>query len=121
MRLGPGWVSGLSQRAAAHMWGSSGAEHAAAVYAERRDTLADLLGVPRPPSGINLWVPVPDEDAAVRSLLAEGWAVAPGHPYRLSGGPAIRITTAALDTSEAPALAEAVARAMAPPRRTRAA
>ncbi len=114
--LGPGWVSGLSQRAAAHMWGSSGAEHAAAVYAERRDTLADLLGVPRPPSGINLWVPVPDEDAAVRSLLAEGWAVAPGHPYRLSGGPAIRITTAALDMSEAPALAEAVARAMAPRR-----
>jgi DNA-binding transcriptional MocR family regulator len=96
-------------------------EHAAAVYAERRDTLADLLGVPRPPSGINLWVPVPDEDATVGALLAEGWAVAPGHPYRLSGGPAIRITTAALDVSEAPALAAAVERAITPPRRTRAA
>jgi len=123
--LGPGWVSGLSQRLAAHLWANAAVmarvEHAAAVYAERRDTLADLLGVPRPPSGINLWVPVPDEDAAVRALLADGWAVAPGHPYRLSGSPAIRISTAALEVSDAPALAAAVERAITPPRRTRAA
>ena len=74
-----------------------------------------------PPSGINLWVPVADEDAAVRALLADGCAVAAGRPYRLSGGPAIRITTAAVDVSEAPALAAAVGRAASPPRRTRAA
>jgi DNA-binding transcriptional MocR family regulator len=119
--LGPGWVSSLSQRIAAAAWGRAGAERAAAVYAERRNTLADLLNLPRPPSGLNLWVPVPDEDAAARALLADGWAVAAGRPYRLTGGPAIRITTAALDVADAPALAAAVERAITPPRRTRAA
>ena len=61
------------------------------------------------------------EDAAVRALLADGWAVAPGRPYRLSGGPAIRITTATVTVDEAPTLADAVTRATTPPRRTRAA
>jgi DNA-binding transcriptional MocR family regulator len=119
--LGPGWVSGLSQRAAARVWTDPRIATAAAVYGERRDTLADLLSLSRPRSGINLWVPVPDEDAAVRALLAEGYAVAAGRPFRLSGGPAIRITTATLDVSDAPALAAAVERAVTPPRRTRAA
>jgi DNA-binding transcriptional MocR family regulator len=119
--LGPGWVSGLSQRAAAHVWADPRIATAAAVYSERRNTLADLLSLPRPRSGINLWVPVPDEDAAVRALLADGWAVAAGRPYRLSGSPAIRITTATLDVSEAHRVAAAVERAVAPPRRTRAA
>jgi hypothetical protein len=73
------------------------------------------------PSGINLWVPVPDEHAAVRTLLDEGWAVAAGTPYRLSTGAAIRITTAALQPHEAPRVAAAIERAVAPPRRTRAA
>jgi DNA-binding transcriptional MocR family regulator len=123
--LGPGWVSGITQRLVARLWSDdavvASVARAADAYAERRDTLAALLSVPRPPSGINLWVPVADEDAAVRALLAEGYAVAPGRPYRLSGGPAIRITTASVGVDEAPALAEAVARAVAPSRRTRAA
>jgi hypothetical protein len=66
-------------------------------------------------------VPVPDEDAAVRALLADGWAVAAGAPYRLSPGPAIRVTTAALRRDEAPRLAASIERAIAPPQRTRAA
>jgi DNA-binding transcriptional MocR family regulator len=119
--LGPGWVSGLSQRAAAHLWADPRIALAAEVYTERRNTLADLLSLPRPLSGINLWVPVPDEDTAVRALLADGWAVAAGRPYRLSGGPAIRITTAALDVADAPSLAASVERAISPPHRTRAA
>jgi DNA-binding transcriptional MocR family regulator len=123
--LGPGWVSGIVQRLAVQLWSDpavmAGVARAGELYAERRHALADLLTLPRPRSGINLWVPVPDEDAAVRALLDDGWAVAAGTPYRLSGGPAIRITTAALDTSEAPAVAAALQRAIAPPRRTRAA
>jgi DNA-binding transcriptional MocR family regulator len=103
------------------MWADPNIPTAAAVYGERRDALADLLALPRPRSGINLWVPVPDEDGAVRALLDEGWAVAPGRLYRLSGGPAIRITTAALDVTEAPAVAAAVERAITPAQRTRAA
>jgi DNA-binding transcriptional MocR family regulator len=123
--LGPGWVTGIVQRLVARLWSDpavmAAVARAADVYAERRAALASLLDLPTPPSGINLWVPVDDEDAAVRALLADGWAVAAGRPYRLSGGPAIRITTATVDVSEAPRLAEAVRGAAAPPRRTRAA
>jgi hypothetical protein len=64
---------------------------------------------------------VPDEFAAVQALRREGWAVAAGAPYRLSPGSAIRVTTAALEPGDAPALAEAIERAVRPPRRTRAA
>jgi DNA-binding transcriptional MocR family regulator len=123
--LGPGWVSGLVQQLVARLWSDprvmAGVERAAAAYAERRDALAALVGVPAPPSGINLWLPVPDEDAAVGALLADGWAVAAGAPYRLSPGAAIRITTAALLPDEAARLAAAIERAVAPRRRTRAA
>jgi len=123
--LGPGWVSGLIQRLAVQMWSDpevlAQVSEAADTYRARREAFAAAVGVPAPPSGINVWVPVPDEDAAVRALLAEGWAVAAGTPYRLSGGLAIRVTVAALDVSEAPALADAVGRAVAPAWRTRAA
>jgi DNA-binding transcriptional MocR family regulator len=123
--LGPGWVSGITQRLVARLWSDdavmASVERAASAYAERRAALAVGLDLPVPPSGINLWVPVADEDAAARALLAEGWAVAPGRPYRLSGGPAIRITTATVTRAEAPELADAVRRAAAPSRRTRAA
>ena len=67
------------------------------VYRERREALATLVDAAPAPSGINLWVPVPDEFTAVRALRDEGWAVAAGAPYRLSPGSAIRITTAALE------------------------
>ena len=123
--LGPGWVSGIVQRLVARLWSEADVmavvARASSAYAERRAALATLLGLPVPPSGINLWVPVDDEDFAVGALLSEGWAVAAGRPYRLSGGAAIRITTATVTPDEAPALADAVARATSPPRRTRAA
>jgi DNA-binding transcriptional MocR family regulator len=123
--LGPGWVSGFVQRLVAGLWSDDAVmavvARAAEAYAERRAVLARRLGLPVPPSGINLWVPVPDEDAAVRALLAEGYAVAAGRAYRLSAGAAIRITTASVSVDEAPALAAAVDRAVEPPRRTRAA
>ena len=123
--LGPGWVSGIVQRLVARLWSDADVmavvARASSAYAERRAALATLLGLPVPPSGINLWVPVDDEDFAVGALLSEGWAVAAGRPYRLSGGAAIRITTATVTPDEAPALADAVARAASPPRRTRAA
>jgi DNA-binding transcriptional MocR family regulator len=120
--LGPGWVSGLIQQLAVQLWGRAQVSEAAAIYRERRETFAALVGVPAPRSGLNVWVPVPEENAAVRALLADGYAVAAGAPYRLRPGePAIRVTTAALDVSEAPALAAAIARAVAPAQRTRAA
>ena len=74
--LGPGWVSGIVQRLVARLWSDDAVmavvARASSVYAERRAALASLLGLPVPPSGINLWVPVDDEDSAVGALLAEG-------------------------------------------------
>ena len=121
--LGPGWVSGIVQRLTARLWTDSQevVERAAEAYRERREALAALVDAAPAPSGINLWVPVPDEFAAVRALRDDGWAVAAGRPYRLSPGSAIRITTAALRPEEAPVLAAAIERAVSPPRRTRAA
>ena len=119
--LGPGWVSGLVQQLAVALWDDPAVARAAQAYGERREALAALLDAAPAPSGINLWVPVPDEDAAVRALLAAGYAVAAGAPYRLAAGPAIRITTSTVTLAEAPRLAAAVQAAIAPPRRTRAA
>jgi DNA-binding transcriptional MocR family regulator len=123
--LGPGWVSGLVQRLTARLWTDrtvmAGVERAAAAYAERRDALAALVDAAPAPSGINLWIPVPDEYATVRALRDEGWAVAAGAPYRLSPGSAIRVTTAELLPDDAPRLAAAIERAIAPARRTRSA
>jgi DNA-binding transcriptional MocR family regulator len=117
--LGPGWVSTLVQRLAVRLWDDPVVARAAEVYRERREALAKLVDATPAPSGINLWIPVPDEFAAVRALRDEGYAVAAGAPYRLSPGSAIRVTTAALDPEEAPRLAEAIERAVSPPRRTR--
>jgi DNA-binding transcriptional MocR family regulator len=123
--LGPGWVSGIVQRLVARLWSDADVmaqvARAAETYAERRAALAALVAAAPAPSGINLWVPVPDEYGAVRALLDDGWAVAAGTPYRLSPGAAIRVTTAELEPQEAPRLAAAIERAVSPPRRTRAA
>jgi DNA-binding transcriptional MocR family regulator len=119
--LGPGWVSTVVQQLAVRLWNDPVVARAADAYRERREALAKLVDAAPAPSGINLWVPVPDEFAAVRALRDEGYAVAAGAPYRLSPGSAIRITTAALAPEDAPRLAEAIERAVSPPPRTRAA
>jgi DNA-binding transcriptional MocR family regulator len=117
--LGPGWVSSVVQRLAVAVWDDPVVARATEVYRERREALAALLDAAPAPSGINLWIPVPDEYSVVQMLRDDGWAVAAGAPYRLSPGSAIRITTATLQPGEAPALARAIERAVRPPRRTR--
>jgi DNA-binding transcriptional MocR family regulator len=129
MSLGPGWVSGLLQRLTARLWSNpeveAQTELAATVYGARRAAMIDALAAhgltAHAPSGLNVWVPVPDEDAAVRALLTAGVSVAAGAPFRLQTGPAVRITIAALAPRDAPAIAATLAAAVAPPRRTRAA
>jgi DNA-binding transcriptional MocR family regulator len=100
-------------------------EQAATVYAGRRRRLLDALeatGVAATGrSGLNVHVPVPDEDAAVRALLAAGWAVGAGTRHRIASGPAIRITISTLRPEDADRLAADVAEAVRPPARTRAA
>ncbi|KUN16838.1 GntR family transcriptional regulator [Streptomyces antibioticus] len=119
-RLGPGWVSRITQGAVARLWaeGAIDPKAVAAAYAARRDTLiAELAkhGVPaHGRSGLNVWIPVPDETGAVSRLLHAGWAVAPGARFRLDAAPGIRVTIARLNESEAAPLAEAIAAAVGP-------
>jgi DNA-binding transcriptional MocR family regulator len=128
--LGPGWVSGLSQALAARLWSdpevSALTRRAVEAYARRREALVGALRahgieVAAPASGINVWIPVGDEDAAIRGLLAGGWAAAAGSSFRLGTPPAVRITTAALEETDAERVAAALARAVRPAPRTRAA
>ncbi|WP_062216290.1 aminotransferase class I/II-fold pyridoxal phosphate-dependent enzyme [Streptomyces sp. NBRC 109706] len=120
-RLGPGWVSRLLQRAAAHLWSTEAIDPArvAAVYDARREALIAALAergvAARGRGGLNVWVPVPDETAAVAQLLRAGWAVAPGARFRLATPPGVRLTTATLASAEAEELAAAVADALRPP------
>ncbi|MET9149951.1 aminotransferase class I/II-fold pyridoxal phosphate-dependent enzyme [Streptomyces griseoflavus] len=119
-RLGPGWVSLIVQRAVARLW-SEGAVDPAAVaasYGRRRDALIGALarrGVAAyGPSGMNVWVPVPDETGAVARLLHAGWAVAPGARFRMNAPPGIRVTVSTLTGEEIEPLSEAVATALGP-------
>ncbi|WP_329323023.1 MULTISPECIES: aminotransferase class I/II-fold pyridoxal phosphate-dependent enzyme [unclassified Streptomyces] len=119
-RLGPGWVSRLLQHAVARLW-ASGAVDVTAVagaYGRRRDALITALaerGVrAHGRSGMNVWVPVPDETGAVARLLHAGWAVAPGARFRMSAPPGIRITVSTLTADDIGPLADAVASAVGP-------
>ncbi|MFJ2938466.1 aminotransferase class I/II-fold pyridoxal phosphate-dependent enzyme [Streptomyces sp. NPDC087219] len=119
-RLGPGWVSRLLQRTVVHLWATDAVDPAvvARSYGKRRDGLVRALarrGVEaHGRSGMNVWVPVPDETRAVAGLVAAGWAVAPGARFRMEAGPAVRLTVSGLEAGEVEALAEAVAGAVGP-------
>lgn len=82
---------------------------AADTYAERRAALVDALAArglaAHGRSGLNVWAPVPDESAALSTLLSAGFAAAPGSWYRLRSGPALRLTTALLHPEDAPRVA----------------
>ncbi|MCX5232314.1 aminotransferase class I/II-fold pyridoxal phosphate-dependent enzyme [Streptomyces sp. NBC_00233] len=119
-RLGPGWVSRLLQRTVVHLWAEDAVDPAvvARSYGKRRDGLVRALarrGVEaHGRSGMNVWVPVPDETGAVAGLVAAGWAVAPGARFRMEAGPAVRVTVSGLAVGEVEALAAAVAGVVGP-------
>jgi DNA-binding transcriptional MocR family regulator len=117
-QLGPGWVSRITQRAVALLWaeGAVDARAVAAAYGRRRDALLGALGQrgveAHGRSGMNVWIPVPDETGAVARLLHAGWAVAPGARFRIGAPPGIRITVSTLADGEERPLADAVATAL---------
>jgi DNA-binding transcriptional MocR family regulator len=127
--VGPGWVSHLLQRTAATLWAdpkiAHGLEKATAIYSKRREAFISALaehGIEaEASSGLNVWIPVPDETSTVQALQTQGWAVAPGAPFRLQAEPAIRVTISSLKLDESPPLAAAIARALQPSHRTRSA
>jgi DNA-binding transcriptional MocR family regulator len=120
---GPGWVSHVLQRLVATLWADERVGErvtlAASVYAQRREGLLAGLGArgvtAHGASGLNVWVEVADEAAAIAALLSRGWVVAPGARYTLTAAtPAIRITTAALACSDAERLAADLAEILSP-------
>jgi DNA-binding transcriptional MocR family regulator len=125
--VGPGWVSHLLQRTAATLWADPKIAHdltkATATYSRRREALISALAdhdiEAHASSGLNVWIPVPDETGVVQALQIQGWAVAPGAPFRLRSEPAIRVTVSSLKPDEAPALATAIATSLSPSPRTR--
>ncbi|MBF9073602.1 aminotransferase class I/II-fold pyridoxal phosphate-dependent enzyme [Streptacidiphilus fuscans] len=112
-RLGAGWVSHLLQRTVAALWQAYDPEAGIASYRLRRDALLAALAergvTAHGRSGLCVWVPVPDETAAVAGLQQRGWAVAPGARFRLDTPPGVRITVSTLDVADCPRLADDVA------------
>lgn len=120
LRLGPGWVSRLLQDLAVGLWSDDAAARliveAEKRYADNRKRLRLALAergiAAHGRSGLNVWVPVPDETVAITRLLNAGWAAAPGTRFRIRTAPGIRITIADLTPDEVDPLADAVADAV---------
>ncbi|HWS31731.1 MAG TPA: aminotransferase class I/II-fold pyridoxal phosphate-dependent enzyme [Actinoplanes sp.] len=122
MRIGAGWVSTVLQRLLLWLWQdpevTGRVEQAGRVYGKRRRELRDALravGVEaHGDTGINVWVPVPDETRAITVLRDRGYAVAPGAIFRIDSPPGIRVTISTLTSAEATDLAGAIATAIHP-------
>ena len=120
LRLGPGWVSYLLQDLAVGLWRDKAATRlvhkAEAVYTGNRTllraALADRGVTSHGRSGLNVWIPVPDETVAITRLLTAGWAAAPGTRFRIGTAPGMRITVSSIDAAEIDQLADAIAEAL---------
>lgn len=115
-RLGPGWVSHLLQRLVAGLLSDADVNDAvtsaASIYDLRRRVMLNALherGIDaHGASGLNVWVPVPDESTVVGSMAESGFAVRAGDRYRIRSSPGVRITVASLDEAQADEVAEAL-------------
>lgn len=100
--LGPGWSSRLLQNVLLELLDDPATieaiEQARATYADRRRRLVAALHerdvVTTGTDGINLWVAVDDERAALLTLAARGIGAAPGTPFLVEplGGDHLRVT-----------------------------
>jgi DNA-binding transcriptional MocR family regulator len=121
-QLGQGWSSRILQQVLLSLLTDPGAQRevdqASQAYAARRQAVVSALrdrGVEvGGTEGLNIWVPVLDETAAVVRLASQGIGVAPGAPFRLGGRPLegghVRVTVG-LARDGHDALAEAIASA----------
>ncbi|MBO3087608.1 aminotransferase class I/II-fold pyridoxal phosphate-dependent enzyme [Cellulomonas dongxiuzhuiae] len=123
--LGPGWTSRLLQHVLVDLLTDAQAveavAHARRIYHGRRRTLSAALarhGVQVPPGdGINMWVPVADERAALVRLEAAGVRVARGRPFFSDPARAhgfVRVTVGVLRPDDVETVAAALAAAAAP-------
>lgn len=126
--LGPAWTSRLIQHILHAMLTDPDTDalidRAAAIYQRRRAELGTALtkhGLdPVPGVGLNMWIPVEDEQRAVVALAAHGVGVAPGAPFRLeaNGEQHIRLSVGAL-RGDLDDLAATIAAAAHSPRSSR--
>jgi DNA-binding transcriptional MocR family regulator len=127
--VGSGWVSHVLQQLVVALMTSPGVDtrlrHAVETYTSRRQALLDALGthgiVAVGRSGMNVWIPVPEEQSVVAALAAAGYAIRAGERYRLRSSPGVRVTTAALRDEDARLVAAALANVLGPSARTRSA
>ncbi|WP_406195705.1 aminotransferase class I/II-fold pyridoxal phosphate-dependent enzyme [Kitasatospora sp. NBC_01560] len=114
-RLGAGWVSHLLQATVAELWRTDAAPapRVAAAYRAKREALLQALAAhgieAHGASGLNVWVPVPDETTVLAMLVQRGWVAAPGSRFRLQSPPGLRITVTELDPAGARRLADDLA------------
>ncbi|MET7771087.1 aminotransferase class I/II-fold pyridoxal phosphate-dependent enzyme [Nocardia sp. NPDC005366] len=120
--LGAGWTSRLLQRVLITMLDDpSAADTVTAARTEyrrrstelRRALAAHGIAVPRA-DGINLWLPVADENAAMISLAAAGIKAAPGGPFEVADTPRsdhLRLTVSPVTDAELPWLSTELAAA----------
>lgn len=120
LRLGPGWVSRLLQDLAVGLWTDDSStrlvRRAEQQYMQNRARLRAALAergiAAHARSGLNVWIPVPDETVVITRLFNMGWAAAPGTRYRIRTAPGIRVTISDLAADETEPLADAVAGAV---------
>ena len=117
--VGAGWVSHVLQELVVEALNdvTTSWAGAAARYRERRDALVGALAAAgvaaRGRSGLNVWVPVPEEGQVVAGMAARGWAVAPGARYRIASPPAVRVTVSTLGPQTAERVANDLAATLA--------
>ncbi len=121
--LGPAWTSRMVQTILLDLLTDSRSMDAVAearrqYFGRQRDLVARLAdhGVDvAPPDGINLWLPVVDERAALLHLAASGIRVAAGSPFLAVDTPDadqhVRVTTGLVDPSRTDEVAAELARA----------
>ena len=104
--LGPGWSSRILQALLLELLRDPGTVDvlaaARSAYARRRATVSKVLAHHQVPvtggDGINLWMQVDDERAAVVALAARGIGVAPGAPFMVNPDrDHLRVTVGLLD------------------------
>jgi DNA-binding transcriptional MocR family regulator len=111
-QLGQGWSSRLLQHILLYLLTDTRAREQVAAarlaYARRRNAAVNqlrehglLLGAV---DGINLWIPVADEAAALVRLASQGVGVAPGAPFAVlqDHSPHVRVTIGLIDPEREP-------------------
>jgi DNA-binding transcriptional MocR family regulator len=121
--LGQGWTSRLLQQLLLALLTDpssiAAVGHARSEYARRRHLVITSLaeaGIALPPGdGLNIWLPVADEQSALISLASAGIAAAAGAAFTPSGGaPHLRVTVGLIAADHASVAARLAEAALSP-------